>query len=193
MTPSARLGLHPALGEGGRSGRAGGRRGVGDEPGEDITSNAADQHPAVVHPETCARSGGKAIYEAVELALPGMLSFAASVAASDRGGSISAGRLFWGISAPITAPVGGRRHHKMAERLVGVAGFEPAAPSSRTRCATRLRYTPYPGGAVLYSRPAAQTRRNRRPSAPLPRACPSLYRGSGSAAKRRIRWGVAKR
>jgi hypothetical protein len=26
--------------------------------------------------------------------------------------------------------------------LVGVAGFEPATPSSRTRCATRLRYTP---------------------------------------------------
>src|SRR5580704_11876362 len=29
-----------------------------------------------------------------------------------------------------------------AERLVGVAGFEPATPSSRTWCATRLRYTP---------------------------------------------------
>jgi hypothetical protein len=27
-------------------------------------------------------------------------------------------------------------------KLVGVAGFEPATPSSRTRCATRLRYTP---------------------------------------------------
>ena len=26
--------------------------------------------------------------------------------------------------------------------MVGVAGFEPATPSSRTRCATRLRYTP---------------------------------------------------
>jgi hypothetical protein len=26
--------------------------------------------------------------------------------------------------------------------LVGVRGFEPPAPSSRTRCATRLRYTP---------------------------------------------------
>src|SRR5438045_8402631 len=31
---------------------------------------------------------------------------------------------------------------KSRERLVGVAGFEPATPSSRTRCATRLRYTP---------------------------------------------------
>src|SRR6266542_2591429 len=29
--------------------------------------------------------------------------------------------------------------------LVGVAGFEPATPSSRTRCATRLRYTPPEG------------------------------------------------
>ena len=28
------------------------------------------------------------------------------------------------------------------KELVGVAGFEPATPSSRTRCATRLRYTP---------------------------------------------------
>src|SRR6266511_4041447 len=30
-------------------------------------------------------------------------------------------------------------------KLVGVAGFEPATPSSRTRCATRLRYTPPEG------------------------------------------------
>ena len=29
--------------------------------------------------------------------------------------------------------------------MVGVAGFEPATPSSRTRCATRLRYTPTGG------------------------------------------------
>ena len=26
--------------------------------------------------------------------------------------------------------------------FVGVAGFEPATPSSRTKCATGLRYTP---------------------------------------------------
>src|SRR5208283_25832 len=31
---------------------------------------------------------------------------------------------------------------KSLEKLVGVRGFEPPAPSSRTRCATRLRYTP---------------------------------------------------
>jgi hypothetical protein len=40
--------------------------------------------------------------------------------------------------------------------LVGVAGFEPATPSSRTRCATRLRYTPISlvGGLI----PAASRR-----------------------------------
>src|SRR3954462_3931118 len=31
---------------------------------------------------------------------------------------------------------------QMSDLVVGVAGFEPATPSSRTRCATRLRYTP---------------------------------------------------
>jgi hypothetical protein len=29
-------------------------------------------------------------------------------------------------------------------QMVGVIGFEPTTPSSRTRCATRLRYTPTP-------------------------------------------------
>src|SRR5687768_5700215 len=29
-------------------------------------------------------------------------------------------------------------------KMVGVAGFEPATPTSRTWCATRLRYTPTP-------------------------------------------------
>ena len=27
--------------------------------------------------------------------------------------------------------------------MVGMRGFEPPTPSSRTRCATRLRYIPY--------------------------------------------------
>ncbi len=31
---------------------------------------------------------------------------------------------------------------KLLSYLVGVRGFEPPTPSSRTRCATRLRYTP---------------------------------------------------
>ena len=28
-------------------------------------------------------------------------------------------------------------------RMVGVEGFEPPTPCSQSRCATRLRYTPY--------------------------------------------------
>src|SRR5215510_3868982 len=45
-----------------------------------------------------------------------------------------------------------RRFRKFTKRLVGlvnllvgVAGFEPATPTSRTWCATRLRYTPTGG------------------------------------------------
>jgi hypothetical protein len=30
----------------------------------------------------------------------------------------------------------------MVSRLVGLAGFEPAAPATQTRCATKLRYSP---------------------------------------------------
>jgi hypothetical protein len=37
--------------------------------------------------------------------------------------------------------------HNALILLVGVAGFEPATPSSRTRCATRLRYTPISAGS----------------------------------------------
>src|SRR5262245_26948406 len=37
--------------------------------------------------------------------------------------------------------------------MVGVAGFEPAAPCSRSRCATRLRYTPAPGGRLISAPP----------------------------------------
>src|SRR5689334_1258763 len=53
--------------------------------------------------------------------------------------------------------------------MVGVAGFEPATPSSRTRCATRLRYTPPEGrpynpcrrkaaslGSAMTAQPATQ-------------------------------------
>lgn len=45
---------------------------------------------------------------------------------------------------------------KSWDRVVGVAGFEPATPSSRTRCATRLRYTPPRRAAcnMAMSRPA---------------------------------------
>src|SRR6266498_3001087 len=48
--------------------------------------------------------------------------------------------------------------------LVGVAGFEPAAPSSRTRCATGLRYTPENFARILSAENGApdenRTRRN---------------------------------
>src|SRR5712691_7555490 len=44
------------------------------------------------------------------------------------------------------------------EYLVGVAGFEPATPTSRTWCATRLRYTPPQGRSYSPgSRTAAST------------------------------------
>jgi hypothetical protein len=48
--------------------------------------------------------------------------------------------------------------------MVGVRGFEPPTPSSRTMCATRLRYTPtWPqGGPRDYIRVAS------RPRKPLP-------------------------
>src|SRR3954463_11881 len=41
----------------------------------------------------------------------------------------------------------------LCRKLVGVAGFEPATPSSRTRCATRLRYTPKAGLIAAQYRP----------------------------------------
>ena len=40
------------------------------------------------------------------------------------------------------AAIGAAAIRDAAAKLVGVAGFEPATPSSRTKCATRLRYTP---------------------------------------------------
>jgi hypothetical protein len=36
------------------------------------------------------------------------------------------------------------RQSQLIKLLVGVRGFEPPTPSSRTMCATRLRYTPTP-------------------------------------------------
>ena len=45
-----------------------------------------------------------------------------------------------GVRGPVTSPtfVIARVHPS----LVGVRGFEPPAPCSQNRCATRLRYTP---------------------------------------------------
>ena len=46
------------------------------------------------------------------------------------------------------------RSNIQSQKMVGVRGIEPPTPSSRTRCATRLRYTPTtpsePGAAPVY-------------------------------------------
>ncbi len=44
--------------------------------------------------------------------------------------------------APAATAGAGRTAEKRGEELVGVRGFEPPTPASRTQCATRLRYTP---------------------------------------------------
>src|SRR5438552_16966351 len=36
--------------------------------------------------------------------------------------------------------------------MVGVTGFEPAAPASRTQCSTRLSYTPHRAGQRVRAR-----------------------------------------
>ena len=55
----------------------------------------------------------------------------------------------------------GRSGLKPSGILVGVAGFEPATPSSRTRCATRLRYTPPQGRPYNYGDRALQAQEKR--------------------------------
>src|ERR1700761_6924950 len=47
------------------------------------------------------------------------------------------------------------RFNERTEELVGVAGFEPATPCSRSRCATRLRYTPTFRSTICGKRPPA--------------------------------------
>jgi hypothetical protein len=49
----------------------------------------------------------------------------------------------------VVADVVAEEARKSAKLLVGVARFELATPSSRTRCATRLRYTPLPLATLL--------------------------------------------
>ena len=41
-----------------------------------------------------------------------------------------------------------QRLGKFGKELVGVSGFEPPAPASRTQCSTRLSYTPTVGRAL---------------------------------------------
>ena len=46
--------------------------------------------------------------------------------------------------------------------MVGVRGFEPPTPSSRTKCATKLRYTPINGryytDSLRFYQPSADKR-----------------------------------
>src|SRR5208337_3543601 len=53
--------------------------------------------------------------------------------------------VFWAVLADGAASAAWRQ-------MVGVRGFEPPAPSSRTRCATRLRYTPICRVPCIYKR-----------------------------------------
>ncbi len=65
-----------------------------------------------------------------------------------------------GTNAPqMPHRTGGPKKHKgLAEakpllNLVGVRGFEPPTPSSRTKCATKLRYTPMSAGREFTESP----------------------------------------
>src|SRR5882757_9488905 len=56
--------------------------------------------------------------------------------------------------------------------LVGVIGFEPTTPSSRTRCSTRLSHTPTDGRSYSDAPPAPQAREfRRRRGGPAPTGC----------------------
>ena len=52
------------------------------------------------------------------------------------------GRLIMSANLSASWIRGASNHYILLILLVGVRGFEPPTPSSRTRCATRLRYTP---------------------------------------------------
>ena len=101
------------------------------------------------------------------------------------------GRMCEGIYARIL-----RFALKISGKLVGVRGFEPPTPSSRTRCATRLRYTPTapraaPARLIVGRRRAAQARRAVGGFAlPAPAAPPHIDSDAGRqrvATKRRRR------
>src|SRR5216684_8664870 len=55
-------------------------------------------------------------------------------------------RVYWNgsrdVSVPISVPAGDRNGDNLLILLVGVAGFEPATPASRTQCSTGLSHTP---------------------------------------------------
>ena len=57
-----------------------------------------------------------------------------------------------GVSIAISVPLIRDGRQKPFVQMVGVAGFEPATPSSRTRCSTRLSHAPIFAGGRLYIR-----------------------------------------
>src|SRR6059058_3317788 len=81
-------------------------------------------------------------------------------------------------------------------RTIGVTGFEPAAPASRTQCSTRLSYTPYKAGqrvrarltqALRQEKLAADgcdvtLRRTHRPSPPAANSLGAATRGAWHVA-----------
>ena len=89
---------------------------------------------------------------------------------------------------------------KTWKRMVGVAGFEPATPTSRTWCATRLRYTPptfFSGGRLIAASRRSRKRSNAlqswasgRQEGPRP-GCQSPVRRLCRPGLREL-WGVAK-
>src|SRR6185437_13434468 len=70
-----------------------------------------------------------------------------------------------------------------AKILVGVAGFEPATPSSRTRCATRLRYTPTGGGIITTARTKPQAQGLSMTAEPGTRLLPASAAAIAAAAR----------
>ena len=67
------------------------------------------------------------------------------------------------------------------ENLVGVAGFEPATPCSRSRCATRLRYTPSSRGSPYID--VSPKARKKRPDCRAARPSPAVALASGCSAR----------
>src|SRR5262245_7341831 len=77
--------------------------------------------------------------------------------------------------AAVSMPLGGKTFQEIRENLVGVAGFEPATPCSRSRCATRLRYTPSPRLTYIDVTPEGRKKRpNCRGRLRSRRRCPWL-------------------
>jgi hypothetical protein len=68
-----------------------------------------------------------------------------------------------------------RENKRQRDNLVGVRGFEPPTPCSRSRCATRLRYTPMGG---LIGQPPRRTQGGICDLIEAPPACrlPSIIR-----------------